>query len=150
MYKFRASTESEIKENPMHSGNWIYENASDAIYAIFFGKVRRLFGVNDSISKNWEMMYSYPITAEDENGSKFFLEVYHGSGGSSLATPLEKLTPEYEDVAKALIEYIENAEPVDYVWQGVYEDIPVNITYTVRDGKVRVDSEFPENMEDFM
>lgn len=49
-------------------------------------------------------------TAEDGNGNKFFLEVYHDWGGSLLATPLEKLTPEYENVAEALIKYIESAE----------------------------------------
>ena len=53
-------------------------------------------------------------------------------------------------MAKALIEYIESAEPVDYVWESVYYDIPANVTYTVKDGKASVKSEFPEDMEDFM
>lgn len=150
MYKFRNSTDEERKENPVHCGRWIYENASDEKYALFFGKVRNRFGVNDSISPDWEMMYSYNITAEDENGNKFFFDVYHGAGGSSIATPLDKLTPDYESAQEALIDYIESAEPSDYVWQGVYEDIPVNITYTVKDGKAVIESEFPENMEDFM
>ncbi|MBD5159519.1 MAG: hypothetical protein HDT23_04675 [Ruminococcus sp.] len=149
-YTFRVSTDEEIKENPVHCGRWIYENASDEKYALFFGKVRSRFGVNDSISPDWEMMYSYPVTVGDDSGNKFFFDVYHGAGGSSIATPLDKLTPEYESAEKALIDYIESAEPSDYVWQGVYEDIPVNITYTVRDGKAFIESEFPENMEDFM
>ena len=41
----------------------------------------------------------------------------------------------------------ESAQPADYVHESVYEDIPVNITYTVKDGKAMVDSSFPE---DFM
>ena len=148
-YTFRNSTNEEIKENFAGYGMAIYDVVlSEEIYALFFGKVRSRFGVNDSISTDWEMMYSYPVTVEDENGNKFFFHVYHGAGGSSIGTPCEELTPEYESAKKALIEYIESAEPVDYVWEGVYEDIPVNITYTVKDGKTRVDSEFPEGMYD--
>ncbi|MDE6671846.1 MAG: hypothetical protein K2J36_09170 [Ruminococcus sp.] len=148
-YTFRNSTEEEREENFAGYGKWIYGAvSSEEIYALFFGKVRSRFGVNDSISTDWEMMYSYDITAEDENGNKFFFDVYHGAGGPSIGTPFEELTPEYESAVKALIEYIESAEPVDYVWEGVYEDIPVNVTYTVKDGKARVDSEFPEGMYD--
>lgn len=150
-YTFRVSTDEEIKENSVHCGRWVYGlNAGDEQYALFFGKVRNRFGVNDSISTDWEMMYSYPVTVEDDSGNRFFFEIYHGAGGSSIATPYEELTPDYEQAQTALIDYIESAEPVDYVWQGVYEDIPVNITYTVKDGKVRVDSEFPaESEEDY-
>lgn len=147
MYKFRNSTAEEQKENPMHSGEWIYGNKGDETFALFFGKVRRLFGVNDSISEDWEMMYSYPVTAEDENGNKFFFEVYHGSGGPSLATPLHELTQEYEKTAEALIEYIESAEPADYVHDSVYYDIPVKVRYTVKDGKAYIESEFPDGMD---
>lgn len=156
MYKFRNSTDEEIKENLAGFGEWIYGVVPEGIFALFFGKVRSRFGVNDSISTDWQWMYSYPITVEDENGNKFFFRVYHGVGGSSIGTPFEELTSEYEMAKNALIEYIESAEPVDYVWEGVYEDIPVNVTYTVKDGKARVDSEFPEGMcddediEDFM
>lgn len=150
-YTFRNSTEEEREENSVHCGRWVYGlNAGDEQYALFFGKVRNRFGVNDSISTDWEMMYSYPVTVEDDSGNRFFFEIYHGAGGSSIATPSEELTPDYEQAQEALIDYIESAEPVDYVWQGVYEDIPVNVTYTVKDCKAFIESEFPEDMEDFM
>ena len=54
-YTFRNSTPEEQKENPMHSGRWIYGGVREEVFALFFGKVRRLFGVNDSISDDWEM-----------------------------------------------------------------------------------------------
>lgn len=154
-YTFRNSTDEEIKENLTGFGEWIYSIVPEGIFALFFGKVRSRFGVNNSISTDWEWMYSYPVTVEDENGNKFFCRVYHGAGGPSIATPFEELTPDYESAVNALIEYIESAEPVDYVWEGVYKDIlyeniPVNVTYTVKNGKARVDSEFPEDIENFM
>lgn len=154
-YTFRNSTDEEIKENLAGYGEWIYGVVPEGIFALFFVKVRSRFGVNDSISTDWKWMYSYPITVEYENGNKFFCRVYHGSGGPSIATPFDELTSEYRMAVDALIEYIESAKPIDYVWEGVYKDslydnIPVNITYTVKDGKVRVDSEFPaESEEDY-
>ena len=43
--------------------------------------------------------------------------------------------------ANELIAFIESAEPSDYVWEGIYEDIPVNVKYAVKDGKAYTESE---------
>ncbi len=152
MYKFRVSTKEE--NNNACFGDWVYGTgvSGEEQYALFFGKVRRRFGDNDSFSDDWETMYRYEITAEDENGNKLYFEVYHGAGGSSIGTPFsDELPPEYQQAKKELIEYIESAEPVDYVHESVYYDIPVNVKYIVKDGKATVESTFPEDMEeDFM
>ncbi|MDE6775803.1 MAG: hypothetical protein K2J37_05865 [Ruminococcus sp.] len=152
MYKFRISTDEELKDNFAGGGECVYGlAATEEKFALFFGKVRRLFGENDSFSDDWENMYNYDITAEDEQGNKLYFSVYHGSGGSSIGTPFsDELPPDYQQAKKELIEYIESAEPVDYVHDSVYYDVPVNVRYTVKDGKAYVESEFPEDMEDFM
>ncbi|MDE5570145.1 MAG: hypothetical protein K2I82_05770 [Ruminococcus sp.] len=157
MYKFRISTDEELKDNCARYGELVYGlRATEEKFALFFGKVRRLFGENDSFSDDWEYMYHYHITAEDEQGNKLYFWVYHGSGGSSVGTPFsDELPPDYQQAKKELIEYIESAEPIDYVWEGCYYDIPDNIKYTVKDGKVYVEHDFPEdmdfeNIEDFM
>lgn len=146
MYTFRKSTRDEKSQAYVGmSGNWIYQpgEAGDEEYALFFGKVRTIFGEPDFISEDWENMYSYSITAENsEDNNKLFFEIYHGSGGSSLAMYAD--SDAYKKAGKQLIELIESAEPADYEWEGVYEDIPVNIKYIVRNGKVKVESEFPE------
>ncbi|MDE5946295.1 MAG: hypothetical protein K2G63_03160 [Oscillospiraceae bacterium] len=151
MYKFRKSTIEEKQQAVSYgmSGDWIYESgkAGNEEYALFFGKVRTVFGEPDYISEDWENMYGYMITAEDcEDNNKLFFEIYHGSCGSSVAMPRSKDVDSnaYEKAKKQLVELIESAEPVDYEWEGVYEDIPVNIKYIVRNGKVKVESEFPE------
>ena len=156
MYKFRVSTKEE--NNNAGFGKWIYGAGvfGEEPYALFFGKVRRRFGENDTFSDDWENMYSYEITAEDENGNKLYFEIYHGPGGPSIGTPFSgELPPEYQQAKKELIEYIESAEPVDYVHESVYYDIPVNVKYTVKNGKATVESVFPEemdfeNIEDYM
>lgn len=150
MYKFKNSTDEERKNCCMNGGEWIYGISPEEQYALFFGKVRTLFGINDSISDDWENMYYYHITAEDENGNKLYFVIYHGCGGPSIEMPFpEDLSSEYEQAKTELIELIENAEPSDYVWEGCYDFI-ANIKYTIKDGKAYVEYEYPEDMEDFM
>ena len=148
MFTFRNATKDE--ENEMrklqYSGEWIYETgkAGEKEYALFLGKVMARFGRNDSLSEDWECMYSYPIAAEDENGNKYIIEIYHGSGGPSYSLPVENsgvdLAP-YESAKDELVKYIEDAEPVDYEWESIYADIPARIKYIIKDGKVTVEDE---------
>ncbi len=148
MYKFRNASKDE--ENEMRKiqfgGEWIYETgkAGDKEYALFLGKVMARFGKNDSLSTDWECMYSYPIVAEDENGNKYLIEIYHGSGGPSYSIPMKKDDLDmaaYEQAKNELIKYIESAEPVDYEWESVYADIPARIKYIIKDGKVTVEND---------
>ena len=150
MYTFRNATDEERKNGiPISYGDWISDNPSNEQFALFFGKVRTLFGVNDSISDDWENMYHYLITAEDENGNKLYFLIY--GNRPAIGVPYSgELTPDYEQAKTELLELIENTLPADYVWEGCYYDVPVNIKYTVKDGKARVDSEFPaESEEDY-
>lgn len=150
MYKFRRATEEERRE--FHGGThhiWGYEPASENDYALFFGKVITVFGKPDDMSDDWESMYSYLIAAEDEQGNKILLEVYHGPSGSAIGGNDGE---NYTQAAEELGQLILSAEPSDYEWEGVYYDIPVNIRYTVKDGKAYTESSFPDDMdpEDFM
>lgn len=154
MYTFRKISFEEFVENTKQytiAGEWVYEvgEAGDETYALFWGKARTLFGEPNQQSADWENMYTYEIEASDGQNAPLYLEVYHGSGGSSVAMPTEDNDVDhaaYDQAKSELIALIESAQPADYVWEGVYEDIPVNIKYTVKDGKATVDSKFGEDM----
>ena len=158
VYKFRnASAEEEKKMwERQYAGEWIYgvggANGENE-FALFLGKVIARFGRNDSLSSDWENMYSYPIIAENEKGEELLIEIYHGAGGPSYSLPTDFKEDEekekYEQAAKALVEYIQSAEPADYELETVYEDIPVNVKYSVKNGAAKVESEFPEDFEDY-
>ncbi len=149
MFTFRNATKEEAEEifKLSYGGNWIYDTgtAGEKEYALFLGKVMARFGKNGSLSTDWECMYSYPIAAEDENGNKYIVEIYHGSGGPSYSIPTDfendDIKSKYEQAAKELVEYIESAEPVDYEWESIYADIPARIKYIIKDGKVTVEDE---------
>ena len=162
MYKFRLATESEKNEkdsygNVPEGGEWIYgSGVGEGTYALFLGKVITLFGKPADLNDDWENMYNCDIVAEDEQGKKLFIIIYHGSGGPSYCIPRESVSDDvrqiYLDMAKELVAYIESAQPADYVHESVYYDIPANLTYIVKDGKATVKSVLPEEFdpEDFM
>ncbi len=149
MFTFRNATKEEAEEifKLSYGGNWIYDTgtAGEKEYALFLGKVMARFGKNGSLGTDWECMYSYPIAVEDENGNKYIVEIYHGSGGPSYSIPTDfendDIKSKYEQAAKELVEYIESAEPVDYEWESIYADIPARIKYIIKDGKVTVEDE---------
>lgn len=149
MYKFRRATEDELSalENIGFSKLCsVYDlKGTDEKYALFYGKLRTVFGEPDYTSDDYESMYSYNVMAIGENGESFYLEVYHGPSGAAVGGKPFDISKEQEEIymsaANELIAFIESAEPSDYVWEGIYEDIPVNVKYAVKDGKAYTESE---------
>lgn len=130
------------------AGDWVYDvgEAGDKEFALFWGKLITLFGEPNDKSGSWEEMYNYFIEADDGK-KKYYVTVYHGSGGSSIAMPTNTDDrADYELLKKELIGLIEHTAPTDYEWESVYEDVPANIKYTVKDGKAYVKSEFCKDM----
>lgn len=109
------------------------------------GQVITLFGQPDSITEDYEDVFSCGVSAEDEAGNVLYLEVYHGPSGPSIGG--DPHSEEHKAAAKELAELICSAQPADYDWEGVYADIPANIRMGVRNGKPYYESEMPE---DFM
>lgn len=149
MYKFRRATEDELSalENIGFSKLCsVYDlKGTDEKYALFYGKLRTVFGEPDYTSDDYESMYSYNVMAVGENGESFYLEVCHGPSGAAVGGKPFDISKEQEEIymsaANELIAFIESAEPSDYVWEGIYEDIPVNVKYAVKDGKAYTESE---------
>lgn len=153
MYTFRKATKEELSvlENMGFSKLCsVYDlNGTDEKYALFYAKLRTVFGEPDYTSDDYENMYSYDIMAVGENGDSFYLEVYHGASGASIGGKPFDISKEQEKVyinaADELIALIEIAEPSDYTWEGIYEDIPEKVKYAVKDGIFYEESEFLED-----
>lgn len=149
MYKFRLATKEEEKAawKTMGGGEWIYgaTTAGEIPYALFLGKCIALFGMPGDLSEDWEQMYSYFITAEDENGVVLTFNIYHGSGGPSYTEYTDDTAP-FKEVLGEFLALIEATVPADYVHESIYFDVGSKITYTVKDGKARVDSELPDDL----
>ena len=137
--------------NMDYRGEWIYGAVTEETYALFFGRLRTVFGEPNDTSDDWENMYNYYIACE--NGSEtIYFSVYHGAGGPSILAPSlpdKAAQASYDAAKRALIGYIEEAGPADYTWKGTYYDVPVNITYEVKNGRAKVTSEFPDDPSEF-
>lgn len=140
MYKFRRATENERQQWSGGTHNIYRYGNSDEQFALFLGKAITVFGQPDFMDTDYENMYSYLIVAENEE-DKLYLEIYHGPSGSAIGG---KDGENYKTASEELAKLILSAEPSDYEWSGVYEDIPVNIKYTIKNGKVNVESEFAD------
>lgn len=130
------------------AGDWVYGvgEAGDKEYALFWGKLITLFGEPNDKSRSWEDMYNYFIEADDGQ-KKYYVTVYHGSGGSSIAMPTNTDDrADYEQLKKELISLIERTAPTDYEWESVYEDVPADVKYIVKNGKASVESRIDESM----
>ena len=115
---------------------------------LYLGKVITLFGMPE-LDSDYECMFTVAVAAEDEAGNKLILDVYHGPSGPAIGG---FDTERSLEAAKELAELINAAEPSDYDWAGVYEDVPVEIKMGIRNGKPYHKESFPEDMdpEDFM
>lgn len=157
MYTFRKATEEEmscLEKNGCSKLCSVYGlDCTDEKFALFFGKLITLFGEPYSTTDDYEDMYSYWVAAEDGQ-NKFYLEVYHGASGAAVGGKPFGISREQEKIytqaAGELIAFIESAEPSDYEWEGIYEDIPVNVKYAIKNGKAFIEYEYPaESEEDY-
>ena len=151
MYNFRLATKDEEKAawKTMGGGEWIYGAGTAAdgerAYALFLGKCIALFGMPENLSEDWENMYDYFITAEDENGVVLTFNIYHGSGGPSY-TEYKGDSDRFDEIFREFMALIDKTVPADYVHESVYYDIPANVKYTVKDGKAYVETEIDEDL----
>lgn len=154
-FTFRKINNEEFREktsNVRYAGDWIYQpgEAGDEDFALFYGKIQAIFGEPNSQSVNWENMYNYNIEATALDGKALYFMIYHGAGGPSVALPTKLESSEkadYQSSSHDLIHIIDDAAPADYVWEGVYEDIPVDIKYIVKNGEVRVESQMGNDFD---
>lgn len=142
-YKFRKSTNEEVENHLTTAEEWVYEAECPEKYALFFGKLRTVFGADDSITDNVDYMYYYSVTAEDGTGNRLYLALTQCIQGVLISMPLfvGDLKYEYIQAKKELIGLIESAEPSDYEWEGFCEDIQVKVKYAVKNGIVFTDYE---------
>jgi len=122
----------------------VYKGETAAMHSLFIGQTLTLFGEPDYWTEDYENIFSCVVSAE-HNGNIIFLDVYHGAGGPAIGGPTGG---EAEQAADELAEIIVSAEPTDYEWEGVYEDVGVTIKMGVKDGEPYYESEMPEESEE--
>ncbi|MDR0525143.1 MAG: hypothetical protein LBG90_04655 [Spirochaetaceae bacterium] len=75
-----------------------------------------LFGEPGFISQDLEAAYGYGIIAKDSSGKTAVLHVYEGPSGPAIGG--NRHQPGITEIAKALQDYIKQAEPADFEYEG--------------------------------
>jgi hypothetical protein len=96
------------------------------------GQLITLFGDPLYISPNLENAYEYVIMAADNFGNTWFLSAYCGQSGSAIGG--NRSIPGIEAAAQALAEYIKQAKPSDFEYEGYYPDGNSKITIKIENG----------------
>lgn len=122
----------------------VYDNMSAEYHSLFIGQALALFGEADYTTWNNEDLFSKVVSAEDKDGNVVYLEVYYGPSGPAIGGDIADENA--QRAAKALVDYIMQAEPKDFEYVSVYEDFDVTVRMGVKDGVPYYDSEMPKDM----
>ena len=100
-------------------------------FSLICGKIKALFGQPIYETENMENLFLYCILATSEEGEEVYLDIYcAGSGPAVGGMPDEKS----RKAAKALVDYVWQAEPVNYTHKAYYLDGPSVLEFGIKNG----------------
>lgn len=104
-----------------------------------------LFGEADYMTENNEDMCSWAVSAKDQSGHEFYLEIYYGSSGPAIGGNDEEGC---EKATDELVKLIMSAQSSDFQLDSVYVDIPAKVSMGVKDGQPFYNTEFEDGFSD--
>lgn len=143
MYNFKPCSPDLLPEGRSKIFN-MYDDKSAEYHSLFVGQVLSCFGEPDYVTEDNENLFSKAVWVEDKDGNATYLEVYYGPSGPAIGGDVRD--EESRKAADALAEYIMAAEPKDFEYKSVYEDLGVTIRMGVENGKPYYISDIPEGV----
>ena len=104
-----------------------YENQ----FSLLCGKIKALFGQPVYQTENMENLFSYCILATSEEGEEVYLDIYCAGSGPAVGGMQDEKS---RKAAKALVNYVWQAEPVDYTHKAYYLDGPAVLEFGIKNG----------------
>ncbi len=100
-------------------------------FSLICGKIKALFGQPIYETENLENLFLYCILATSEEGEEVYLDIYCAGSGPAVGGMRDE---ESRKAAKALVDYVRQAEPVNYAHKAYYLDGPTALEFGIRDG----------------
>ncbi len=144
MYTFKPCSPDLLPERRSNIRN-IYDGKKAECHSLFIGQVLNLFGEPDYTTEDNEDLYSKAVCAEDKEGNVIYFEVYYGPSGPAIGGA-DSRDEVIRKAADELAEVIMAAEPKDFEYKSVYEDLGVTVRMGVKDGKPYYESDVPEDL----
>lgn len=100
-------------------------------FSLICGKIQALFGQPIYKTENMEDLFSYCILTTSEEGEEVYLEIYCAGSGLAVGGMKDEKS---RKAAEALVDYVQQAEPVNYTQKAYYLDGPTALEFGIRDG----------------
>lgn len=143
MYNFKPCSPDLLPDVRSKICN-LYEDKPAEYHSLFIGQALSRFGESDYTTENNEDLFSKAVSAEDKDGNVLYFEVYYGPSGPAVGG--DALSEESRKAADELAKYIMSAEPKDFEYKSVYEDLGVTIRMGVENGKPYYLSDIPDGL----
>ena len=100
-------------------------------FSLICGKIKALFGQPIYETENLENLFSYCILATSEEAEEVYLDIYCAGSGLAVGGMSNEKS---RKAAKALVDYVRQAEAIDYAYKAYNLDGPTALEFGIRDG----------------
>ena len=100
-------------------------------FSLICGKIKALFGQPVYETENLENLFLYYILTTSEEGEEICLDIYCAGSGPAVGGMSGEKS---QKAAKALVDYVWQAEPVDYALKAYYLDGQTALAFGIKDG----------------
>lgn len=131
-YKFQSVKDMEKLIGSSKLCNFIEDFADYGNqFSLICGKIKALFDEPIYKTENLENLFSYCILATSEEGEEVYLDIYCAGSGLAVGGMSNEQS---RKAAKALVDFVRQAEPVNYAYKAYYLDVPTAVEFGIRDG----------------
>ena len=96
-----------------------------------YGKIKALFGQPIYETENLGNLFLYRILTTSDEGEEIHLEIYCAGSGPAVGGMQDEKS---RKAAKALVNYVWQAEPVNYTHKAYYLDGPSVLEFGIKNG----------------
>lgn len=100
-------------------------------FSLICGKIKALFGQPIYETENLENLFLYYILTTSEEGEEICLDIYCAGSGTAVGGMQDEKS---RKAAKALVDYVWQAEPVNYTHKAYYLDGPAVLEFGIKNG----------------
>lgn len=131
-YTFRSVKDTEKSTDSSKLYNFIedFVNYEDQ-FSLICGKIKALFGQPIYETENLENLFLYCILATSDEGEEIYLDIYCAGSGPAVGGMQDERS---RKAAKALVDHVWQAEPVNYTHKAYYFDGPTVLEFGIKNG----------------
>ena len=132
LYTFQSVKDTEKLTDSSKLYNFIdgFADYEDQ-FSLICGKIKALFGQPIYKTENLENLFLYCILTASEEGEEVYLHIYCAGSGPAVGGMQDEKS---RRAAKALVDHVRQAAPVDYTQKAYYLDGPTALEFGIKDG----------------